>query len=127
MYQPAETPIRTKQELNRIALIDLLRDSSRWPEGFHWNYSYCHTCAIGLLCRSGMVTAMPGHINSQIRDGELLVKSENSFLVGYLGLSFEDVRYIFWRAHLPSDKFAQCWVESVRPERVADLLEATLS
>lgn len=31
-------------------LADLLRDRSRWPTRFRWNYQHSATCAIG-LCR----------------------------------------------------------------------------
>ena len=34
------------KRLNR--LIDLLRDRSKWPKGFTWNYGMTCNCAIGL-------------------------------------------------------------------------------
>jgi hypothetical protein len=37
------------------ALRDLLRDESRWPEDFHFNYGEFETCAIGLAVRTGLV------------------------------------------------------------------------
>jgi hypothetical protein len=32
-------------------LSDILRDESRWPPGFVWDYSYCGRCAMGLAAR----------------------------------------------------------------------------
>jgi len=35
-----------KPELNNLSHI--LRNKNLWPEGFEWDYSHCHTCAMGL-------------------------------------------------------------------------------
>lgn len=35
----------------RSWLISLLRDRSRWPEGFEWNFDSASACAIGLMSR----------------------------------------------------------------------------
>lgn len=37
------------------ALRDLLRDPSRWPEGFRFNYGDFETCAVGLAHRAGLI------------------------------------------------------------------------
>jgi hypothetical protein len=37
------------------ALRDLLRDESRWPEGFRFDYGDFETCAVGLAVRAGLV------------------------------------------------------------------------
>jgi hypothetical protein len=35
-------------------LSALLRDESRWPEDFQWDYGDFNTCAVGLGCRAGL-------------------------------------------------------------------------
>jgi hypothetical protein len=37
------------------ALRDLLRDKTKWPEGFRWNFGDFATCAIGLAQRAGLI------------------------------------------------------------------------
>jgi len=37
--------------MTRAEMIELLRNTGDWPEGFTWNYWGCKTCAIGLYAR----------------------------------------------------------------------------
>ena len=37
------------------ALHDLLRDETKWPEGFKWDYALNTKCALGLAERTGLV------------------------------------------------------------------------
>jgi hypothetical protein len=36
-------------------LYDLLRDETKWPEGFKWDYAVTSQCALGLALATGMV------------------------------------------------------------------------
>ena len=43
------------------ALHDLLRDETKWPAGFEWNYSLHTSCALGLAVATGLVEgSIPG-------------------------------------------------------------------
>lgn len=44
--------VETAPSLRMLAAI--LRDKSRWPVGFEWDYSHCLTCAMGLAARLWM-------------------------------------------------------------------------
>ena len=37
------------------ALHDLLRDETKWPEGFKWDYALNTHCALGLAEKTGLV------------------------------------------------------------------------
>jgi hypothetical protein len=37
------------------ALSDLLRDRTKWPDTFIWDFGDFDTCAIGLACRAGLI------------------------------------------------------------------------
>ena len=39
-------------------LRDLLRDETKWPEGFKWDYSVTSQCALGLALKSGMMSGI---------------------------------------------------------------------
>lgn len=41
---------------NRRILIAALRDRSKWPKGFKWDFERCSTCAIGLSRRLGLAS-----------------------------------------------------------------------
>jgi hypothetical protein len=36
-------------------LHDLLRDETKWPEGFKWDYALNSNCALGLALKSGIM------------------------------------------------------------------------
>jgi hypothetical protein len=36
-------------------LSDLLRDQTKWPEDFQWDYSDSSHCAVGLACAVGLI------------------------------------------------------------------------
>ena len=38
-------------------LQDLLRDETKWPEGFKWDYSLNTKCALGLAYETGLISA----------------------------------------------------------------------
>lgn len=35
-------------------LVELLRDETKWPEDFEWNYGISYTCALGLAFKVGI-------------------------------------------------------------------------
>jgi hypothetical protein len=78
-------------------LADLLRDRTRWPAGFRWNYASTRTCAIG-LCR--------------------LMWGEDAF--GRFVASIHDAFYsVGWHLGVP--------LKEVTPEDVADYIEASVT
>ena len=36
-------------------LHDLLRDETKWPDGFKWDYSFKDHCALGLAVKTGLL------------------------------------------------------------------------
>jgi len=44
--------------MRRSALISLLRDRSRWPKDFKWDFACGHSCAIGLGERVGLIRSI---------------------------------------------------------------------
>lgn len=86
-----------KQLENRRILIAALRDRSKWPQGFEWDFRHRCGCALGLLDRLIFT-----------RGGEF--EREN------LGIS-ENERYRVFIAPGPNGR------ATVTPEMVADRLE----
>lgn len=97
--------------MRRADLIDMLRDRTRWPEGFVWEFSNCHRCGMGLLLEK--YGYGPVEVGTQARIAELL------------GLSLLQVAAVFT---IPSRGFENpherlAAMALVTPEMVADRLE----
>ena len=41
-------------------LHDLLRDETKWPDGFKWDYAATAQCALGLAAKSGLLSSNDG-------------------------------------------------------------------
>ncbi len=94
---------------HREALLKTLRESPNgptWPEGFVWSYSVPWSCAIGLLRRQG---CRVGH------------ESE------WLGVSDRALDAPFFDAADKHPALIGKRRKNVRPEHVADLLEAAFA
>ena len=89
-----------------LQLIELLRDPSRWPEGFHWNYDNLDKCAIGLAHATG------------------LIENQNYNVVAdTLGMPRHIAMRFFW--NLCDDIHVDC--SRIQPSHVADALEKYLA
>lgn len=97
----ADTDPFKEEKVQRAKLVAALRDSSKWPEGFVWQFLHPETCALGLLAKmrpkSGVAYMPP---------------DETAFL---MGMSIENAIGVFGRGNGPR----------TTPEEVADLIEAT--
>jgi len=51
--------------MRRSALVSLLRDRSRWPAGFEWNFHSRCQCAIGLSEEVGIIDTHSGFATEQ--------------------------------------------------------------
>lgn len=87
-------------------LSAVLRDPSRWPAGFEWNYTSCDTCALGLM---GALVGNPEYNRSDAIDDFKLSGTE----------SYD----IFCRAHVSLGKR----MRHVTPTDVADALDSVLA
>jgi len=84
-------------------LADVLRDRSRWPAGFQWDYGSARTCAFGLAA-----LLWPEHVRTI---GDLAEK---------LGLSMHVTFRLFFGNHgIPAS--------DVTPHHVADAIDAYLA
>ena len=43
-------------------LSELLRDQTKWPDGFTWDYATTDHCAIGLMYVTHMINITPHHV-----------------------------------------------------------------
>lgn len=92
-------------------LAEILRDRSRWPDDFVWDYGHCAHCAMGLAGR--------------LWDASLLV-TETDYVwdyrrrvAGYFALTVDETRSIFFGLNL--------WWREITPEHVADAIDAYLA
>lgn len=102
---------QTTEQKNRLTLIALLRDQSKWPAGFAWNFQSCSTCAIGLAFKT--------HAIGMIDEGR-------QYIEPVLGLTQRQGIDIFAPHTLPGGLAEGYGLprREVTPEMVADKLEA---
>lgn len=94
-------------------LAALLRDRSRWPKGFVWNYVSGRTCAIGLANRH-----WHGMAGSQVLAKFNPYDRARIFI--HLDSELEhDPRPWFWQRRRP--------YQGVTPEQVADAIDAYIA
>ncbi len=94
------TITETRPSLRELA--EILRDRSRWPAGFRWDYSRCTCCAIG------MTWQLWPHLPTEPEDA--------------FGIDPEAAHQIF--VDLEHD--LGCAFDAVTPENVADAIDAYL-
>jgi hypothetical protein len=92
------------------ALAFILRHKELWPKGFVWDYNACTTCAMGIAQR-----LWP----EQIEHGWDTAK--------VLGMSRADARRIFEGGDHRLWYRARRYIEGIRPENIADLLDEVLT
>ena len=97
----------TTPSLSLTMLAEILRDRSRWPGGFVWDYSHCCTCAMGMAWKLWKFDYSP-HSHNMARN---------------FGMKWEDATSIFTRLamHLGRSEY------SVTPEDVASAIDAYLA
>ena len=88
-------------------LAEILRNRSRWPEGFEWDFNDCRTCAMGLakVLVDGAKGVEKWHIDHAERWAE-----------GMFGLDWREVRELFGVEVADRYEIAVC---EVTPEQVA--------
>lgn len=98
----------------RAALVSLLRDKSRWPRGFEWDYECVTNCACALAYRSGLA------------DGNNPFVTHSETMADTFGISRSKALSIFfnWRLILTSN--LPGFFKPISPEWVANRLEKTL-
>lgn len=99
-------PITTNHTLAELS--EILRDKSRWPEGFVWDYGHCQQCAMGLAAELWADTLRLPHHHFTI-------------IARYFNMPFEKALEIF--CHLDFWKR----LDEITPERVADAIDAYLA
>jgi hypothetical protein len=87
------------------ALSFALRHPELWPADFHWDYSRCETCAMGLAKRM-----WPKHVEEAHVAG----------MVNAFGISDDAARRIFTGSYM----YYRAGFDPVQPEQVADALDA---
>lgn len=111
---------------NRAAFVTLLRDPSRWPEDFIWNYNACNTCALGLIARTLVpISFDPARLPDPFFRGtryetDALISNERDAFQSFLGLTDKQYEEIFYNAHWPMEVLR----DDITPSHIADLLEA---
>ena len=85
-------------------LSELLRDQTKWPDYFEWDYSDQNTCALGLAREIGLIRCRP-----QSASGKTF------------GLAQTEFEYLFFNAHDVGSYAA------VTPEIVADRIDKVLA
>lgn len=126
-------PLTAARE-NRGKLIDLLRDSSRWPEGFAWRYMSCRTCAMGLAIATGMFGETARLAHAAWREDDKVAAELRTLFDPVIAMSFTSERGIVARVFgLSADDATATFASAlakigcetrVLPEHVAALLEA---
>jgi hypothetical protein len=81
-------------------LYDLLRDQSKWPLGFEWDYGNNSKCALGLAVETG------------------LMRREEIFNPAAFDLAADEWQRIF-HTPMPSTSFRESGYTDVKPSTVA--------
>jgi hypothetical protein len=91
------------------ALSFALRHAELWPADFHWDYSRCETCAMGLARRM-----WPKHVEEANLSG----------MVAAFGIGPDHASRIFTGSYSYYGRMAVAGYDPVQPEQVADALDA---
>ena len=102
--------MKTPAKLSASYVSALLRDRSRWPADFTWDYNDTAHCAIGLLYQLGLIEADI---------------TESCQLAFKLDMSLTDVNNIFLQAHWEHN-IGPCPAGLITPENIADMIDKTL-
>lgn len=108
-FDGTETDFFTYAELSAV-----LRDRSRWPKGFEWNYKTCRTCAMGLAYRlkTGEWLYYNGHLATTKRMRAIITDGE--------AISLATFRRVFLGLHVFLDR-------AITPEDVADAIDLAIA
>lgn len=100
---PAEEPI---EAINRRNFVALLRDRTKWPASFYWDYGMCGRCAIGLFARVHMGLSATDVSYAVVNEGDtrpftrelwsIHAKDGSSAIVRHLGLDPSHARFILF-------------------------------
>lgn len=108
-------------------LSEILRDKSRWPKGFEWDYSNCATCAMGLAERLFNIVV------ARDESGLAPVEIHVSGVADAFKMPHKEAKNIFVQMGLDIDGTDLFTVLSLlgrldrwRPEDVADTIDAYL-
>jgi hypothetical protein len=91
------------------ALSFALRHKELWPADFHWDYSRCETCAMGLARRM-----WPKHVE----------EANLSSMINAFGIDADTAQRVFTGSYSYYRVGAIAGYEPVQPEHVADALDA---
>ena len=105
-------PIITTQDVSA-----LLRDRSRWPSDFKWDYSGCATCAMGLVQEYFGV-------DLGVHDKDMIPYAMAKRTGDLIGISLKYAERIF--VNLPYHVFKKEY-SSITPEDVADAIDALIN
>jgi hypothetical protein len=91
-------------------LAAALRDKSKWPVGFRWNYENCHSCAMGFAC-----DLYPEYGGSDTANSSRMVKLfggdeealHEIFIGDWKDADGEDIRYIDVTPEMVADRIDQ--------------------
>lgn len=126
------------QDASKPSLENLsyaLRHPETWPKGFHWDYTRCESCAMGLA--HGLWSMFPNWDTSDIYGDNKILKSD---VAREFAMPYEEVVYIFFgkAGSYPSKKkdTGHLWwrkttyftrMGDVTPEMVADEIDAYIA
>jgi hypothetical protein len=91
------------------ALSFALRHKELWPADFHWDYSRCETCAMGLARRM-----WPKHVE----------EPNLSSMVAAFGIDHDTAARIFTGSYMYYNRMMIAGYEPILPEHVADVLDS---
>jgi len=97
------------------ALSNLLRDRGNWPEGFHWDFHSCPSCALGLT-------------HAKWRNGEQpqLDNGWDGYIGPILGITKEQAYTLFMCRPQVQATFADAYI-TIQPEHIADVIDKFLA
>jgi hypothetical protein len=90
------------------ALSFALRHKELWPADFHWDYTRCETCAMGLARRM-----WPQHV----------AEANLASMVAAFGIQHDTAAYLFTGSYYMRGALLGGF-DPVQPEHVADALDA---
>jgi hypothetical protein len=111
------------------ALSYALRHPEMWPKGFEWDYSFCHSCAMGLTVQlwPHIVSSYPSIDSGS--NNFYLWKTKLQPFVGISDRRFDDIFMNLNRRLFDPDE-NKSWLATagdVKPEYVADAIDAYLA
>lgn len=115
--------IATKPSLENLAYC--LRHPETWPKGFHWDFNYYSSCAMGLAIKLFFPGDEEWKSAVDITDGGL---SETSIIAKKFAVPFTDAQKIFLHGSRPLGPFnIPTPYERITPEMVAKKIERFLA